>query len=72
MYTCPALHSIEELEKNLLIGTANQLIDKMSEYYEAGIDDYILSSNLGQPQTQHIEAMQRFAEEVMPNFIGPV
>ena len=62
---------MEELEKNLLIGTPNQLIDKMSEYYEAGIDDYILSSNLGQPQTQHIDAMQRFAEEVMPNFLGP-
>ncbi len=67
----PCIQSIEELEKNLLIGTPNQLIDKMSEYYEAGIDDYILSSNLGQPQTQHIDAMQRFAEEVMPNFLGP-
>ena len=40
----------------------------MYEYYEAGIDEYILSSNLGQPQSQHLDAMQRFAEEVMPNF----
>ena len=47
------------------------MIDRMAEYHEAGIDEYILSSNLGQPQSQHLEAMQRFAEEVMPNFRGP-
>ena len=67
----PCIQSIEELEQNLLIGTPNQLIDRMAEYHEAGIDEYILSSNLGQPQSQHLEAMQRFAEEVMPNFRGP-
>ncbi len=66
--TC--IQSIEELEQNLLIGTPNKLIDQMSEYYEAGIDEYILSSNLGQPQSQHLDAMQRFAEEVMPKFHG--
>ena len=44
----------------------------MAEYNEAGIDEYILNSNLGQPQSQQLDAMQRFAEEVMPNFRGPV
>lgn len=67
----PCVQSIEELEQNLLIGTPNQLIDQISEYYEAGIDEYILSSNLGQSQSQHLDAMQRFAEEVMPKFCGP-
>jgi alkanesulfonate monooxygenase SsuD/methylene tetrahydromethanopterin reductase-like flavin-dependent oxidoreductase (luciferase family) len=64
----PCIRSIEELEQNLLIGTPQQLIDRMAEYHEAGIDEYILSSNLGQPQSQHLDAMQRFAEEVMPHF----
>ena len=28
------------------------------------------SSNLGQPQEEHIEAMERFAVQVMPHFTG--
>ena len=46
------------------------MIDRLAPYHEAGIDVFILSSNLGQPQEEHIEAMERFAAQVMPDFTG--
>ncbi len=64
----PRKQTIEELDRNLLIATPQKMIDKLAEYAELEIDELILSSNLGQPQSQHLEAMQRFAEEVMPHF----
>ena len=42
--------------------------DRLAPYREAGIDEFILGSNLGQPQEEHIEAMERFAAQVMPHF----
>ena len=35
-----------------------------------GIDEFIPGSNLGQPQAGHVEAMERFAAQVMPHFGG--
>ena len=45
-----------------------RLLDRLAAYDEAGIDDVIVSSNLGQSQRDSLEAMQRLAEEVMPHF----
>ena len=64
----PRSQSIDELAKNIIICPPGEMIDRLAEYDEAGIDEFILSSNLGQPQTQHLDAMTRFAEEVMPHF----
>jgi hypothetical protein len=46
------------------------MVDRLAEYYEAGVDEVILSSNMGQPQGEHLEAMERFATEVMPHLRG--
>jgi alkanesulfonate monooxygenase SsuD/methylene tetrahydromethanopterin reductase-like flavin-dependent oxidoreductase (luciferase family) len=64
----PCIQSIEELEKNLLICTPQKMVDKLSEYDDVGVDEFIMNSNLGQPQSQHLEAMERFAMEVIPHF----
>jgi alkanesulfonate monooxygenase SsuD/methylene tetrahydromethanopterin reductase-like flavin-dependent oxidoreductase (luciferase family) len=60
--------TVDELMENLLIGTPQELIDKLSVYAEAGVDETIINMNIGAGQTAVLEGMQRFAEEVMPHF----
>jgi len=64
----PRAQSIEELKDNLIICPPEQMVERLAAYSEAGIDEFILSSNLGQPQSQHLDAMARFAAEVMTHF----
>jgi len=66
----PRAQTIEELAANLIICPPDEMVDRLGEYADAGIDETILSSNLGQPQEEHIEAMERFATDVMPHFTG--
>ena len=62
----PRAQSIEELEAHLVICQAEEMVDRLAEYAAAGIDEVILSSNLGQPQPEHLEAMERFSVDVLP------
>ena len=43
-----------------------EMIDRLSEYAELGIDEVIASSNFGQDQSETLEMMSRFGEEVLP------
>jgi alkanesulfonate monooxygenase SsuD/methylene tetrahydromethanopterin reductase-like flavin-dependent oxidoreductase (luciferase family) len=63
----PRAQTIQELEQNLIICQADEMLDRLAEYAGAGIDELILSSNLGQPQGDHLEAMERFASNVLPH-----
>ena len=58
----------EEMKKNLLICPANEMIDKLSIYAEAGVDEIIISSSFGQNQNDLIESMNRISEEIIPYF----
>lgn len=60
--------TIEELDRNILVSTPERMIDEIGVYAELGVDEFILSSNIGQSQTEAIDAMHRFAELVMPHF----
>ena len=64
----PRKQSIEELTENLLICPVNEMIDKLSIYAEAGVDEIIISSGFGQSQNEMIESMHRISEEVIPYF----
>lgn len=64
----PREQTIEELAENLIICPPAEMVDRLAAYEAAGIDDVIVSSNLGQSQSESLEAMQRLAEEVMPHF----
>ena len=64
----PRKQTIEEMERNLLICTPSEMIDRLAIYREAGIDELILSSGMGQNQKDSLDAMERFAREVMPHF----
>ena len=66
----PFRQTIEELDANLIICPPAEMVDRLAPYQEVGIDEFILSSNLGQPQAEHVEAMERFAAQVMPHFAG--
>ena len=52
----PRKQSFEEMKDNLLICPINELIDKLSIYAEAGVDEFIISSSFGQEQNETIES----------------
>jgi alkanesulfonate monooxygenase SsuD/methylene tetrahydromethanopterin reductase-like flavin-dependent oxidoreductase (luciferase family) len=64
----PRKQSFEEMKENLLICTINELIDKLSIYAEAGVDEFIISSSFGQEQNETIESMHKISEEIIPYF----
>jgi alkanesulfonate monooxygenase SsuD/methylene tetrahydromethanopterin reductase-like flavin-dependent oxidoreductase (luciferase family) len=64
----PRNQSLEDMTENLLICSTNEMIDKLSVYAEAGVDEIIISSGFGQSQNEMIESMYRISEEVIPYF----
>ncbi|MEL6215994.1 MAG: LLM class flavin-dependent oxidoreductase, partial [Pseudomonadota bacterium] len=66
----PRKQTIEELAESLLICTPQEMIEKLGVYADLGIDRVILSVNFGAAQSEALECIQRFAEEVMPHFVG--
>ena len=63
----PRKQTIEELGANILICGADEMIDRLAEYAELGIDEVITSSNFGQDQAETLQMMDRFSEQVMPH-----
>ncbi len=64
----PRKQSIEELAASLLICGDNEMIDKLQPYAELGLDNLILNVNFGLEQSQTLETLHRFAENVMKHF----
>ena len=64
----PRKQPIEELEKSLLIGMSQEIIDKLEPYAKLGIDRVILNVNFGCDAQETLDGIQLFAEEVMPHF----
>lgn len=62
----PRKQTSAELAESLLIGTPAEMIDKLSVYAELGVDRFILSCNYGVPNTEVLEGICQFAEEVAP------
>ena len=64
----PRKQSLQELTQNLLICLPSEMIDKLSIYAEAGVDEIIISAGFGQSQNEMIDSMHRISEEVIPYF----
>jgi alkanesulfonate monooxygenase SsuD/methylene tetrahydromethanopterin reductase-like flavin-dependent oxidoreductase (luciferase family) len=64
----PRPQTVEELAGNLLLCGKNEMIDRLQEYADLGIDEVLTTSNFGQEEAQTLDMMSRFAEEVMPHF----
>jgi alkanesulfonate monooxygenase SsuD/methylene tetrahydromethanopterin reductase-like flavin-dependent oxidoreductase (luciferase family) len=66
----PCATPVDELGESLLICTPQEMIDKLGPYADLGIDRVILNFNFGLDPSDTLDAMQCFAEEVMPHFTG--
>ena len=64
----PRKQSLQELTQNLLICPPSGMIDKLSIYAEAGVDEIIISAGFGQSQNEMIDSMHRISEKVIPYF----
>ena len=64
----PREQSMDELAESLLIGGVQEITDKLGPYAELGIDRVILNVNFGYAQSETLDALQRFAKDVMPYF----
>lgn len=64
----PRKMTLEQTAENLTICTPAEMIDKLAPYAEAGVDRFIMNVNFGVEQSEVLESMQCFAEEVMPHF----
>ena len=64
----PATRTLDELAENTLVCTQQEMIDRLGMYAEAGIDEVALNFNIGAGQSETLEAMARFAEDIIPLF----
>lgn len=64
----PRKQSLQELTQNLLICPPSEMIDKLSIYAEAGVDEIIISAGFGQSQNEMTDSMHCISEEVIPYF----
>lgn len=60
--------TVEEIAAALLIGTAEQVVEKLQGYAAQGIPEMNLNMNIGAADEEVLESMERFAAEVMPHF----
>jgi alkanesulfonate monooxygenase SsuD/methylene tetrahydromethanopterin reductase-like flavin-dependent oxidoreductase (luciferase family) len=64
----PLKQSKDELRESLLICTASELIDRLKTYEELGVDELIMNGNIGHDNQESLDALERFAADVMPYF----
>mgnify|MGYP002832425325 CR=1 FL=1 len=58
----------EELQKNLMFGTPDQVIEKLKQYRAIGVDDFIYNASYGLPRDKQKRSLKLFCEEVVPAF----
>ena len=68
----PRKMTLEQTAENLTICTPAEMIDKLGPYAEAGVDRFIMNVNFGVRQSEILESIQCFAEQVMPHFTDNV
>ena len=58
----------DELVKNLMFGTPDQVIDKLRQYEEIGVDQFTYCASFGLSQSAQKRSLELFIDEVMPEF----
>ena len=56
------------LKKNLMFGTPDEVIVKLKQYQELGVDEFIYYASMGLDQTNQKKSLKLFCNEVMPAF----
>jgi alkanesulfonate monooxygenase SsuD/methylene tetrahydromethanopterin reductase-like flavin-dependent oxidoreductase (luciferase family) len=62
------MYSPENMRKNLLIGTPQQVIDRLKHYEDLGYDEFSFWIDSGMSSEDKRESLSRFIDEVMPAF----
>jgi alkanesulfonate monooxygenase SsuD/methylene tetrahydromethanopterin reductase-like flavin-dependent oxidoreductase (luciferase family) len=60
--------TVDDLAGSLLIGTADEIVDRLAGYPELGIHEVTLNMNIGADIGETLASIERFAAEVMPHF----
>ena len=55
------------LQKNLLFGTPEEIIEKLKLYQNLGVDEFIYYASMGLGHKEQ-KSLKLFIEEVMPEF----
>lgn len=61
-------YSAEKMRKDLMIGTSQQIIDRLKNYQDLGYDEFSYWSDSGMSREQKETSLKRFIDEVMPAF----
>ena len=61
--------SLDDVRDALLIGTAEELVDKLSAYDELRIQDLLLNMSFGASHDDILASMERFARDIMPHYL---
>jgi len=62
------MYSPDKMRKNLNIGTASEVIDRLRRFEDLGYDEYALWIDSGMEFEQKRASLMRFIDEVMPAF----
>lgn len=60
--------SLADIERNLIIGPAEQCVERLKEYEALGIDNMQLNMSFGGSHRDIMESLDTFATKVMPEF----
>jgi alkanesulfonate monooxygenase SsuD/methylene tetrahydromethanopterin reductase-like flavin-dependent oxidoreductase (luciferase family) len=60
--------SPEDMRETLLIGTAEEVIDKLGAYDELKVQDLLLNMSFGASHADILASMERFARDIMPHY----
>jgi alkanesulfonate monooxygenase SsuD/methylene tetrahydromethanopterin reductase-like flavin-dependent oxidoreductase (luciferase family) len=60
--------SADEIYENLLMGTPEQVLEKLEAYQEAGVDEVLLMFDFGAPHEEVMASMELFGEQVLKPF----
>ena len=61
--------SLDDVRDALLIGTAEELVDKLGAYDELSIQDLLLNMSFGASHDDILASMERFARDIMPHYL---
>ncbi|BDM64208.1 monooxygenase [Shewanella sp. NFH-SH190041] len=62
------MFSPEQLEKNLLIGSATEVVEQLQQYNDQGVSEFALWLANGMSYQDNYQCLKQFSEEVLPHF----
>lgn len=64
----PRTQTVDELAENIIVCSAAEMVDRLGEFAECGVDRASLVLNFGSSHEETLETIHRIAEDVMPHF----